>query len=394
MELTTENILDLIEKGKYRSCILTSFSFDFYYFEMNIMRSLRACGIVNISVFIDENILQDNLGNLTGNEHRNALTYSLTSINTNKIFHPKMYLFFGHKDGLLIVGSGNLTASGHGKNDEIWGAFHLSEENFLNAQIFANAWHYFLHLNINTKGYTNEKIKWIKEYTPWLSKLPKQNQSIFQEIDENNSIAFLTNNKPNIFEKTKNLIGTNEVIEITVIAPFFDKKGTALTTIINTFQNAKINVIIDDKNGSIPNELDKKIAQKISFFNWTDCYKLSNFDENNRKLHAKLVIFKSVEHEFCLFGSANISVAGLGINTNQTPNEEVSLLLKIKNSNLLSELNIKIINSNRKKLSDFSNNNKLQENNIFNQNNYLIKLHGCICSIKLTVKFYHFTPKT
>ena len=379
MKITTEYILEVVGKKKYHSCIMASFSFDFYFFEMNIMRSLRAAGISNISVLIDANILQDNLGNLTGNEHRISRTYSLTSINSKGVFHPKMYLFFGENEGLLIVGSGNLTSSGHGKNDEIWGAFHFSNENILNLQIISNAWDYFQQITLNTKGYTTEKIKWIKEFTPWLSKLPSPNQAVFQKLDENNEIAFITNdNSSNIFEKTKQLISYEDIYEITIVSPFFDRAGKALTAIYETFPDAKINTILDDENGSIPYDIDNEISEKISFYNWIDCYKLEKFEEKNRKLHAKLIVFKSKkQQEFCLFGSANISVAGLGTDKRKAINEEVSLLLKRRESNLLSDLNISIKPLNAKGLSSFQKkHNSLNENNIFHKINYSVKLHA------------------
>lgn len=377
MKISPDYILDLVGKG-YHSCIMTTFSFDFYFFEMNIMRSLRTAGISNISVFVDANILQESLGNLTGNEHRISRMYSLTSIHSEGVFHPKMYLFLGEENGLLIVGSGNLTASGHGKNDEIWGAFNFNAVDFTNSQLISNSWDYIQRLSVNIKGYTNEKIKWIKEYTPWLNSLPSPNQSEFQKLDENNEIAFITNEKSiNIFEKTKKFLKYEEIIEITAIAPYFDKEGKALTSIIQTFPNVKINVILDSKNGIIPSGLNAEISNKILFYEWIDCYKLTNIDEKNRKLHAKLIVFSSHEHEFCLFGSANISVAGLGTEKLKSINEEVSVLLKRQGQNLLSDLNIKIEPSKADTLSSFVRADAFTiENTIFNKTKYPIRLNA------------------
>lgn len=115
-----ENIWDLVSGRSYHSCLITTYSFDFYYFEKSVMRILRSKGIGNISIFIDNNIFQGILGKIGSS---NSRVYSISPINSNGCFHPKVYMFFGEKQGLFIIGSGNLTSSGHGKNDEIWGAY-------------------------------------------------------------------------------------------------------------------------------------------------------------------------------------------------------------------------------------------------------------------------------
>ena len=53
-----ENIWDLLSGRDYHSCIITTYSFDFYYFEKSVIRILRSKGIGNISVFVDSNIFQ------------------------------------------------------------------------------------------------------------------------------------------------------------------------------------------------------------------------------------------------------------------------------------------------------------------------------------------------
>jgi hypothetical protein len=305
------------------------------------MRSLRSKGISNISVLIDSNIFQGILGNIKiGN---NSRTYSITPIKSTGSFHPKLYMFFGEKQCLLVVGSGNLTSSGHGKNDEIWGVFHFDENNTINAPLISNAWNYLSRISGDIKGFTNEKFRWIIEYSPWIEKLPSPNQDLFQKLDGKNEIVFLSNkNEASIYNRLINLLPAEEINKITIVAPYFDSKGRALENFFNDFSNAKINVLVDEVNGILPLSLKEVVADNINFFRWSDCYNDESIIEKNSRLHAKFIHFETLKGEqYCLFGSANISIAGLGGKNYNATNEEASILIKSTNQNFLSNLGVK-----------------------------------------------------
>ena len=362
LKIKRENIWDLVGSG-YHSCVITTYSFDFYYFERSAMRVLRSKGISNISIFVDNNIFQGILGKI--GSCSNSRVYALNPMSSKGCFHPKVYMFFGDKQGLLIVGSGNLTSSGHGKNDEVWGAFHFDINEKNNEQIFSDAWLYFQTLSSNIKGFSVEKFNWIKEYTPWLESLPVPNTNGFQSIDEYNEVAFLANDaKGNIYRKLIRDIPNDEVQELTVIAPYFDLKGKILEAFSSKFKNAKINVLLDDINGILPFKLKDDVADNMCFYHWKNCCVKEADKETYKRLHAKIFHFILADNtEYCLIGSANASVAAFGNENYSAINDEVSLLFKSSNQDFLSDLGIKINPVNVKKLSDFENG--LEEDDVF-----------------------------
>lgn len=144
MIIERQNILDLIGKNKhkYSSCIITCYSFDFTFFEERLMSLLRTSNVKNVNVFLDGKCLDQSLEKVTGNEFRTHKTYSLNPIYEKGVFHPKIMLLTGPKQGLLILGSGNVTSSGLSTNDEIWAAFHLNSVESKNAPVFASVWSY------------------------------------------------------------------------------------------------------------------------------------------------------------------------------------------------------------------------------------------------------------
>lgn len=357
MALERENILTLIGSRRYHSCILTTFSFDFYFFEMKAMKWLRSCGVRNINVFIDGHYYSELMQQATGEEMQLTAGYSLYPVFQKSIFHPKIWMLFGDKEGLLIVGSGNLTNSGNGNNDEIWGAFHFDIRSTENAAIFSAAWNYLSMLSSTVKGQMNEKTtRWIVEYSKWLNELPRVIPFQFSDTSQKEKVAFLFNSETSsIWEELSKHISNEKVIQITSISPFYDSNGKALQELKSLFPSAEINVVLDE-NGLIPSSM--QVSKVFAFYDWRDAgvskVQYSKSENSKSKLHGKIIHFKTKSgKEFCLFGSANVSPEGLGL-AGKHSNAEVSLLIQSDKGGFLNQLGIKLKAGNSKKLSDFT----------------------------------------
>jgi hypothetical protein len=357
MALERENILTLIGSRRYHSCILTTFSFDFYFFEMKAMKWLRSCGVRNINVFIDGHYYSELMQQATGEEMQLTAGYSLYPVFQKSIFHPKIWMLFGDKEGLLIVGSGNLTNSGNGNNDEIWGAFHFDIRSTENAPIFSTAWNYLSMLSSNVKGQMNEKTtRWIVEHSKWLNELPKVKPFQFSDTSQKEKVAFLFNSETSsIWEELSKHISNEKVIEITSISPFYDSNGKALQELKSLFPSAEIKVVLDE-TGLIPSSM--QVNKGFTFYDWRDAgvskVQYAKSENAKSKLHGKIIHFKTKSgKEFCLFGSANVTPEGLGL-AGKYSNAEVSLLIQSEKGGLLNELGIKLKTGNSKKLSDFT----------------------------------------
>lgn len=356
MALERENILTLIGSRRYHSCILTTFSFDFYFFEMKAMKWLRSCGVRNINVFIDGHYYSELMQQATGEEMQLTAGYSLYPVFQKSIFHPKIWMLFGDKEGLLIVGSGNLTNSGNGNNDEIWGAFQFDIHSTENAPIFSAAWNYLLMLSAPVRGQMNEKTtRWIVEHSKWLNELPKVKPFQFSNTSQKEKVAFLFNSETSsIWEELSKHLSNEKVIEITSISPFYDSNGKALQELKSLSPSAQINVVLDE-SGLIPSSM--QVSKAFTCYDWRDAgvskVQYAKSDNAKSKLHGKIIHFKTKSgKEYCLFGSANVTPEGLGL-AGKNSNSEVSLFIQSDKGGLLNELGIKLKSSNSKKLSDF-----------------------------------------
>ncbi|MCX6304399.1 MAG: hypothetical protein NT040_05490 [Bacteroidetes bacterium] len=357
MGLERDNILTLIGSRRYHSCILTTFSFDFFFFEMKTMKWLRSCGVRNVNVFIDGHYYSELMEQMTGEEMKITPGYSLYPIFQKSIFHPKLWILFGAKEGLLIVGSGNLTNSGNGSNDEIWGAFHFDIRSTDNAPILSAAWSYISLISSNVKGQMKDKTtRWILDYSKWIYELPATAPFQFINTSRHEQVAFLYNSETSsIWEELSKHIGNETIVEITAISPFYDKVGQALMQLKSMFPSASINVVLDE-SGLLPSAIP--YTDGFKFYNWYDAgvsrKQFSGAETGKSKLHAKIIHFKAVGgQEYCLFGSANVTPEGLGLAGRSYSNTEVSLLVKSDKDGMLSELGLNLTSDNLKALSDF-----------------------------------------
>jgi len=338
------NVLELIGKhrGKYHSCLLTCYSFDFSFFEERVLPTLRTANIKNVNVLADGHFLELAQEITTGKEFRHNKTYNFQPIYAKGVFHPKIMLLTGFKHGLLIIGSGNMTSSGLSINDEIWGAFHLDNIRNENGPLFSEVWKYLQKFTAESHGFISQKMDWISKYSPWLNELPNANGPITLE-SINQTIQFVSNSKDKTsYQYVVDSIPNAEVKTLTVISPYFDDGGVVLEEFYNLFKPNVFNCIVDLNSGLLPHGLATSIADNIKFYNWSDCKK--DYEETFNRLHAKIFHFELEDgSEFLFLGSANATKEAMGTSMVGAVNDEAGVILKRDaTGNWLKELGILI----------------------------------------------------
>lgn len=364
-----KNILDLIGgyKDRYHSCIMTCFSFDFSFFEERVLRSMRRAGVQNVNVLVDGNYLAQLQEITTGKEFKNKEIYSFYPVYASGVFHPKIMLLTGKRDGLLVIGSGNITSSGVSTNDEIWGAFHLNSIDNLNAPIFQVVWQYLKRFINDVPGFLQERFSWFNRYSEWLNDLP----STEDWVDlADYQIKFLANTEQSIFQRLIENI-PSYANSLTLIAPFYDSKGEQIHQLKNQFQPAEVRSVLDLKTGLLPTEITD--TESIQFYNWQACVSSESDRDKHNRLHAKMLHFLFDEEEYLVIGSANITRAAMGNSQSTFSNEEAGLLLKRrrKEKSWLDELGINT-EVNPIKLEDFKK--QKQQNESLLSKSFPIKL--------------------
>ena len=96
----------------------TTYALSLTFFESYLLPHLRKAGCERVTVFVDADGYRASLMELKSRAI--GQEYSLIPIRSSTgIFHPKISYLWGGEGDLLLVGSGNLTFGGHGRNIEV-----------------------------------------------------------------------------------------------------------------------------------------------------------------------------------------------------------------------------------------------------------------------------------
>lgn len=330
--------------GHYRSCFITSYCFDFSFFEERILPHLRAAGVRNVNIVTDGPSLDATL-EAGGAINRRVRSYGLNKHYATGAFHPKMLLFTGPTQGLLLVGSGNLTTSGMGSNDELWAAFHYNSAGICAHEgIFAAAFGYLSRFHQSVHGVNRENWERAIQFAPWLAGLQMPEEP-FIPMEDGSAVAFLANtDEGNIFDKLEAFIPNRQLRQLTVVAPYYDANGAALKRLHDAFRPKAMRCIVETENSRLPLGLDADFQKKILFLDWAKCCG-EGFKPGVNRLHAKAFHFQYEDGtEYLLLGSANATTAALGAAAGRAAvNEEACVLLRRSTKkDYLTELGIRI----------------------------------------------------
>ena len=331
------------KKGKFHSAILTTFSLDLLNFDNHILNLLRSKEISSINIFTDYRQFNQSLEYTDPRFLRNiGKDYSVIPIETKGAFHPKINFFIGETSILVVFGTGNLTIQGQGKNHEVFTGFMVDEKDDSQLPLIKECWNYILKFVNNGGEY--DKIRILKEIPENCDLLKESfNESCHElrTISEKLSVALLYNNsKSSILSQIRDLIPTDDVRKITIASPFFDENGDTLSRLAQLYNKAKLEIMIQERCILPPVGIEK--TSQINFYDFNETIRgKKEFKDFQRLLHAKIIHFQTIDEEFCLIGSANPTIAGLGTLKNPGINEEFSVLYRSSKIDFLSKLGIK-----------------------------------------------------
>ncbi len=325
--------------------MMTTFSFDFHHFESQVMRVLKKKGVSNISVFADSKMLDESIGFSTGNIHAINSAYSINGVHSKGAFHPKLIFCAGHKQLLVLFGSGNLTNGGHGKSHELFSGLYAQDKESPQLPLINEIWYYLRSLTKTTKGISIEKIDWLKANNNLLPDSPQQ-RHLFHKIDDDIELALLYNEGSSIYKQLLDLISKDEIKEVNIYCPFYDRDGRLLLSFAHVFPESTVSVYLETIHGNPP--VDIASQHSINFYLWNNVKRAkSTFKNFERKLHAKIFHFKATDCEYLLIGSPNATIAAFGTEGQRGINEEFAVLYKIKSLDVIQELGL-VSKSNKK----------------------------------------------
>ncbi|NVJ48360.1 MAG: hypothetical protein HWE07_14595 [Cytophagia bacterium] len=337
--MAEKKLFDEIPKtAEFHSVVMTSFSFDFYHFESQVLRTLKTKGVTNINLFVDSRMLDQSIGFATGHLKSLSTSYSITGIHAKGVFHPKITLLAGDHEVMLLFGSGNITNGGHGRNHEAFSVFYATEEDSTQLPLILEAWAYLKRITKEVQGVSKEKLKWVEDNCGLLQKTIGPLHQ-FHTVSEVYRALLLYNDESSIWSQLKNVMPT-KIEEIKVFCPFYDESGSLLLKLREQFPMASIAAFVQEGKGIHPFKLEEGAG--IQFYDWDETKrgKLRDSKQEKPKLHAKLFWFKSENEEYLILGSANATVPAFGTDTARGVNDEFSVLIHVTDTDILKTLGL------------------------------------------------------
>ena len=331
------------KNGKFHSAVLTTYAVDLIHFDRHLVNMLHRKQICSINVLADANQLEKEMEYVNPRFMKGiGKEYSIQGISSKGAFHPKLNFFVGDDAVLIVLGTGNLTVTGHGKNHEAFTGLMVDSNNDAHRPLIEECWQYLYRFSNQFGSFDNNRIlSEIPENCSMLSPTYHVVPHRLCRVQSGLYAALLYNDDSSSYLKQiTDIVPLQDVQKVTVVSPFFDEKGDSLVTLADLCPKAKIDVLIHRTCSFPPCKMPDN--KRINFFDFEETVRgKMNFKVYDRQLHAKIFHFKTSDKEFCVIGSANATIAGLGTIKNRGINDEFGIIYVSSNTDFLSELGLK-----------------------------------------------------
>lgn len=272
----------------YHKALLLTYSFDPIFFEQVVLPDLWAGRSSDILVLGDRGEIDASFQSAVGQLWNLGKQYLLAGADVAGAFHPKVFLRLGPKDGIVMVGSGNVTSSGWGGNQELGAAWMVGPNH-----IDKGGWlHPFLEdvLTWCQGDLERDAVRRFKD-VPWLSLTPANTSEASPVLHSWGTRSLAT-------ELARRWSG-RRFDEVKILTGSTDESGAFLRWAQATFGVTRATIaltpasasFVADKLADLP--LDLRLIEAPS----------------DRPLHAKFYWFEGADGPSAVMGSANCSAA-------------------------------------------------------------------------------------
>lgn len=314
---------DQFSSGGYHSTVLSTYAFSHDAFESVVLRRLRGAGVANTMVLTDEAQLALDLSASRDTPRHAGRRYAVVPIRQGYAFHPKIVFQAGRNRGRLLVGSANLTASGLAGNLEAAASVTVDlESDPQSIPLLTAAWRYLKgHLDPRSAA-LSKAATWLEERSPWLGRQEEANDLVTYG-DGTAAGFFIDRGNRSIASQYIDAIGRNEPIDrLIVVSAYWDDRLECLRQLLGALPGTPEAIVFTDPtSGYFP----ISVARDFSSLSLKDARRLHTSPGMARFVHAKTYLVQTAFYDHLLVGSANCSIAGLGLPNSTGINAEACL---------------------------------------------------------------------
>lgn len=290
------SLFNELKSGGYDTCLMTTFSIDFPFYEDVLLRRMQSSGISHHVLLADKSMtlaaMKERPPSKVGSQ------YVLAPMACPGAFHPKLLLLLGKNKGLLAVGSHNCTLSGFGQNLEITNILRFTKgQNEQYLAIFQQAFQAFQTWLSSYGSHLPDSVKELLDrsghLSPWLKTTlsARQNPECQLLYTATNTDSLWQQMQPYIPENIKQIFG---------MSAFFDTQLAFIKKLIGLSDKAPVIAVQPDTVSAPKSLLNNSSIQVV------DVNSVDDISQKKRYVHAKLLYLAGEESLF-VSGSANFS---------------------------------------------------------------------------------------
>jgi hypothetical protein len=285
----SDSLADVLEAGPWQRALFTTYSLSLTFFETIILRALRKAQCRDAWLVADAEGYRSSL--MERGSKGVGYEYRLIPIGLQKgVFHGKSCYLVGGDGDLLIVGSGNLTFGGFGRNLEVFEVLssHLHSKCFSD---FAD----FLELLMLRDDVVCPDFAWANEFAHRARNVSSASSQISPHPKLMTSVV-----DPITKQLATEVNSCGTVVDMTVLSPFFDPDGRAVLELATETNATQVKIALPPSNEdtSFPFRRASKWPVRVS------AVALDRKGEM-RSLHAKWMEWKTSSGILTLTGSIN-----------------------------------------------------------------------------------------
>ncbi len=284
MDDAISSIADILQLREWKRALFTTYTLSLSYFESEILPSLLRAGCSDIWLIADAEGYRSSL--LERRSMRVGHEYRLVpAALPNGVFHAKSIYLSSDEGDLLLVGSGNVTFAGHGRNLEIFEAL-IPETH---GAAFADFADYLEALR------ARDDIKFAR--TEWIDDFAAR--ALVASGDSEGPVRLLHSlNDPVVDQIPIVLEDYGRCSAVSVMSPYHDPDGLAVKRLSEELGGAPVAVAVTGKDAS-----PFPFSTASSWFAPVTPVRLVGRDK--RFVHAKLYEFSCADRPVILSGGIN-----------------------------------------------------------------------------------------
>jgi hypothetical protein len=298
-------------QGRWSCFWATSYSLELELFDEYLFRRLGEPPL-NATLLVDFRRLAASLARLGPEDSRRLQRanrdYLLRGVPIGGSFHPKTYFLGSAKEGVLLVGSGNLTLRGIEEGHELFARLDSREPDDLGS---IRGWRDWMDAIVDRAADREVSYRWLdlKQRTPWLEG-PAEGS------------CFVSNLEQSLIEQLAAPV-ESPVDELHVLAPYYDRHAKALRALLDRLRPRQLDVYVGAGTSVEGPALEQLLVES------TAQVSVHSFDPHEF-VHAKLIGIVAGETGRLLSGSANLSQAALTASLADAPwaNVEAGVLIE------------------------------------------------------------------